>query len=182
MAFTVVGGRVVAIDAVSDRDRLRGLPLPDLPAGAEGGGRVSGAGAGADAAGRRSTRPSSTGWPPCAWRCPRCARSRRGSGPDGGSAPRCSPTSCASWAATRRVYAREAGADDATVVTFRSAGAELDALGAAGPPFFRPPWAPGAVGLHLDGATDWDELGELLTESYCLLAPRRLAAEVDRPD
>ena len=30
------------------------------------------------------------------------------------------------------VYAREAGADDATVVTFRSAGVELDALGAHG--------------------------------------------------
>ena len=80
------------------------------------------------------------------------------------------------------VYAREAGADDATVVTFRSAGVELDAHGAAGPPLFRPPWAPGAVGLHHDGATDWEELAELLTESYCLLAPKRLADEVDRPD
>jgi hypothetical protein len=32
------------------------------------------------------------------------------------------------------------------------------------------------------GATDWDEIAELVTESYCLLAPRRLADSVRRPD
>ena len=37
MAFTVVGGRIVAIDSVSDRARLGALPLPDLPLA--GGGR-----------------------------------------------------------------------------------------------------------------------------------------------
>jgi hypothetical protein len=29
--------------------------------------------------------------------------------------------------------------------------------------------------------TDWAEVGELLTESYCLLAPKKLVARVDRP-
>jgi hypothetical protein len=86
------------------------------------------------------------------------------------------------------VYAREAGTDGpAVVLTFRSSGPELEALGHVGPPFFRPPWAPGAVGMVLDadpdaGATDWDEIAELVTESYCLLAPRRLAESVRRPD
>jgi hypothetical protein len=86
------------------------------------------------------------------------------------------------------VYAREAGTDGpAVVLTFRSSGPELEALGHVGPPFFRPPWAPGAVGMVLDpdpdaGATDWDEIAELVTESYCLLAPRRLAESVRQPD
>lgn len=79
------------------------------------------------------------------------------------------------------VYARNAGAEDALVLTFRSSGEELDALSSAGPPFFRPTWAPNVVGLRLDDATDWDDVAELLTESYCLLAPRSLAARVTRP-
>jgi hypothetical protein len=29
--------------------------------------------------------------------------------------------------------------------------------------------------------TDWDEIGELLTESYCTLAPPSLVSRVDRP-
>jgi hypothetical protein len=29
---------------------------------------------------------------------------------------------------------------------------------------------------------DWDEVEELVTESYCLLAPAKLAARVDRPE
>lgn len=37
------------------------------------------------------------------------------------------------------------------------------------------------LGMVLDADTDWDEVGELLTESYCVQAPKRLAALVDRP-
>ena len=33
-----------------------------------------------------------------------------------------------------------------------------------------------------DGEIDWDEIAELVTESYCLLAPKRLSDLVDRPD
>ena len=33
--------------------------------------------------------------------------------------------------------------------------------------------------LLTDG-TDWDEVGELVTESYCALAPQKLAATVRR--
>jgi hypothetical protein len=33
----------------------------------------------------------------------------------------------------------------------------------------------------LDDATDWQELAELLTDSYCLQAPARLAETVQRP-
>jgi hypothetical protein len=80
------------------------------------------------------------------------------------------------------VYAREAGGDGPmSVLTFRSSGAELDVLTEAGHPFFRPPWAPNVIGLVLVDDVDWDEVAELVTESYCLLAPRRLAAAVEPP-
>ncbi|QFZ19466.1 MmcQ/YjbR family DNA-binding protein [Saccharothrix syringae] len=81
-----------------------------------------------------------------------------------------------------RSYALAAGTDGpASVLTFRSAGPELAALGHAGPPFFKPPWAVNVVGLRLDGDSDWEEVAELLTESYCVSAPRKLVARVHRP-
>ena len=77
-------------------------------------------------------------------------------------------------------YARAVGCDGPLVVlTFRSSGDELQALANVGPPFFKPPWFPDIVGVVVDGSTDWDEIGELVAESYRLLAPRRLAAEVE---
>ncbi len=48
-------------------------------------------------------------------------------------------------------------------------------------PYFKPVWFPDIVGLRIDDDTDWDEVGELLTESYCTRAPKRLVALVDRP-
>jgi hypothetical protein len=76
-----------------------------------------------------------------------------------------------------------AAADDGpiVVVTFRSPGPELAALTSAGPPFFRPAWGSDVVGMVLGTGVDWDEVAELLTESYCVLAPKRLAGLVDRP-
>jgi hypothetical protein len=68
-----------------------------------------------------------------------------------------------------------------TVLTFRSSGPELDVLGNTGFPFFRPRWAPDIVGMVLEEGVDWDEVAELLTDSFCLLAPRTLVELVDRP-
>ncbi len=80
-------------------------------------------------------------------------------------------------------YAKAAGTDGpATLLMFRSSGAEAHALRTMGPPFFAPVWRTDEVGMILDAAVDWDEVAELLTESYCLLAPRSLAAHVERPD
>ncbi len=54
-----------------------------------------------------------------------------------------------------------------------------------GDPFF-PGWGAGlvAVVLRQDGTTDWAEVKELVTESYCLLAPKKLVARLGatRPD
>ncbi len=79
-------------------------------------------------------------------------------------------------------FVRAAGtAGPATVVVFRATGEELAALAAIGPPYFVPVWRRDIAGIVLGEDPDWDELTELLTESYCLLAPKRLAASVDRP-
>jgi len=67
------------------------------------------------------------------------------------------------------------------VLTFRSAGEELDALRRVGYPFFKPDWGTNVVGLVLVAETDWDEVAELLTESFCVQAPKKLVALVARP-
>ena len=79
-------------------------------------------------------------------------------------------------------YARAAGTSGpVTVMTFRSSGPELDALRHTGQPFFGTRWRADEVGMVIDDDVDWSEVAELLTESYCLLAPKKLAALVDRP-
>ena len=51
----------------------------------------------------------------------------------------------------------------------------LAALVAMGYPFYKPEWNPEVVGLVLTPAVDWSEVTELLTESYALMAPQKLA-------
>jgi hypothetical protein len=76
-------------------------------------------------------------------------------------------------------YARAAGTDGpVTVLTFRATGEDLAALSSMGHPFFKPVWSETVVGVVLDDA-DWDEVAELITESYRVVAPRRL---VDRAE
>jgi hypothetical protein len=65
-----------------------------------------------------------------------------------------------------------------TLLTFRAAWPELDAV-LAGEAFFGPLWNRNDVGVRLGEDTDWDELGELLVESYRLRAPQRLARQLD---
>lgn len=69
-----------------------------------------------------------------------------------------------------------------TMVFFHAAQEEIDALVAAGDPFL-PGWGGGLLTMVLreDGTTDWVEVKELLTESYCRLAPKKLIARLDRP-
>ncbi|GAA1237182.1 hypothetical protein [Pseudonocardia alaniniphila] len=40
---------------------------------------------------------------------------------------------------------------------------------------------PDVVGMVLDESPDWDEIAELLTESFCTRAPTTLARTVVRP-
>lgn len=64
-----------------------------------------------------------------------------------------------------------------THMTVHAAGEELDVLVAIGDPYF-PGWGAGLLAMVLrdDGTTDWEEVRELITESYCLLAPKKLVA------
>ena len=47
--------------------------------------------------------------------------------------------------------------------------------------FFVPPYVgpSGWIGVWLDGEVDWAELGELLRDGYCLVAPKRLQGLVE---
>jgi hypothetical protein len=89
------------------------------------------------------------------------------------------------WRIRRATFAHVLTLDEpsgpSTHLTFRSEGAELDALLRVGHPFYRVGWGTNVVGMVLDAATDWPEVSELVTDSYCIQAPKRLAAQVDRP-
>jgi predicted DNA-binding protein (MmcQ/YjbR family) len=65
-----------------------------------------------------------------------------------------------------------------TLLTFRASGDELLALVHAGLPFYKPPWSPTIVGMVVDDDTDWDEVAELVTESYRFCAPQKLARQL----
>ncbi len=49
--------------------------------------------------------------------------------------------------------------------------------------FFVPPYVghKGWIGVYLDAPDlDWEELGDLITDSYRLIAPKRLVADLDK--
>lgn len=73
------------------------------------------------------------------------------------------------------------GEDQRFRITFRADPDEVMAFEHLGPPYFRTSWGRNVVGLLLDDDTDWEELAELLTDSYCIQAPASLAAGVRRP-
>jgi hypothetical protein len=79
------------------------------------------------------------------------------------------------------VYARQVVDGEApTVMTFRVPLDDLLGLTAGGFPFFRAPWGHNVAAVILGDHTDWTEIAELITESYCELAPKFLVARVVR--
>ncbi len=70
------------------------------------------------------------------------------------------------------------GEDGLNRITFRGEFDEVMAFEHLGAPYFKAGWGANVIGLILDEGTDWVELRELLTDSYCLVAPERLAAGV----
>ena len=92
------------------------------------------------------------------------------------------------WRIRKRTFAHVLTVDSkdgpVTVMTFRSSGPELEALQGTGHPFFKAGWGNNVMGMVVDAdvdTIDWDEVRELVTESYCLMAPKKLAAAVPRP-
>lgn len=70
--------------------------------------------------------------------------------------------------------------DTTTILSVRSPDEERDLLLASGHPFFLLGWGRDAIGMVLDADTDWNEVDEVVTDSYCVLAPKKLAASVAR--
>ena len=74
--------------------------------------------------------------------------------------------------------------DGRVSLTVRAASGENATLVATDPEkFFLPPYVAhhGYVGVHLDlDDVDWDEIRELVVDAYRLVAPKRLAASLDR--
>lgn len=73
------------------------------------------------------------------------------------------------------------GEDQLFRITFRAELDEVIAFEHLGAPYFRASWGRNVVGMLIDDDTDWTEVTELLTDSYCLMAPAHLAEQVDRP-
>ena len=65
------------------------------------------------------------------------------------------------------------------IVVLRADPDERAALLATGHPFFVPRGGPDRIGVRLTDSTDWDEIRELLTDSYRRLAPKKLTALLD---
>ena len=77
-----------------------------------------------------------------------------------------------------RAHRRGRVARAVTRLQFRASEPEFEVLLAVGHPFVRAGWGTNVVNMTLDADTDWTEVAELLAESYCVLAPKRLAARV----
>ncbi|MBO0811773.1 MAG: MmcQ/YjbR family DNA-binding protein [Microlunatus sp.] len=87
------------------------------------------------------------------------------------------------WRVRQATIAHVFGGEDGKFrITFRAEPEEVSAFEHLGPPYFRADWGRNVVGMVIDRRTDWAELVELLTDSYCLQAPAKLAALVNRPD
>jgi hypothetical protein len=56
---------------------------------------------------------------------------------------------------------------------------ERDALLSIGHPFYASRAGRDRIGVRLTDDTDWEEIGELVTESYRRLAPKKLIALLD---
>jgi len=99
--------------------------------------------------------------------------------------PRCRPEAAwtgVRWRVSGATVAHVFGGEDQLLrLVFRAEPDEVMAFRHLGHPYFKVDWGSDVVGLVLDDDTDWDEVAELLTDSYCLRAPARLADQVERP-
>lgn len=73
------------------------------------------------------------------------------------------------------------GEDQRFRVTLRGRSQDVAAFEHLGEPYFRAGWGSDVIGLIIDDDTDWDEVAELLIESYCIMAPRHLVMRLNLP-
>ena len=87
----------------------------------------------------------------------------------------------------RKIFAQVATVVDhrarpVTMLVFRPDPKEREALIVSGPPYFsRGAWDErlGRLAVLIEPATDWDQVAELVTDSYRLIAPKKLVAQLD---
>lgn len=73
--------------------------------------------------------------------------------------------------------------EDGRSMTFKAGPGVQEALVASAPECFYVPayvGSKGWVGVRLDADQDWDEIAELIEDSYRMIAPKRLAALLPR--
>jgi hypothetical protein len=77
-------------------------------------------------------------------------------------------------------YAKAAANDGPVcVLTFRLSAERCAAARFRRAPFFRPVWFPNIAGVVIGRTTDWDEIDDLLRDSYRVLAPKKLGKLAD---
>jgi hypothetical protein len=65
------------------------------------------------------------------------------------------------------------------LLVLRAGPDEREALVSSGAPFFAPRAGRDRIGVVLTDDTDWGEIRELVTESYRILAPKKLTTLLD---
>ncbi len=89
-----------------------------------------------------------------------------------------------SFKVREKIFAMQHGHEGRPSAWFKAAAGLQELLvGSAPERFFVPPYVGhhGWVGAWLDAEVDWDELADLVEESYRMTAPKRLAARLDAP-
>jgi hypothetical protein len=73
----------------------------------------------------------------------------------------------------------DANGKSVTQLVLRAGPEELEALLSIGPPFFPSRAGRDRIRVVLTDDTDWEEIREVVTESYRVLAPKKLTALLD---
>ena len=84
-----------------------------------------------------------------------------------------------------KIFALPRGGDGRLSLWCKAPPGMQDILVGADPArFFVPPYVGhhGWIGVRLDTAPDWDEIADLVAESYRMTAPKRLAALLPSPE
>jgi predicted DNA-binding protein (MmcQ/YjbR family) len=85
----------------------------------------------------------------------------------------------ATFRVRKKIFAMAADHDGTGSVCMKASREEQQALLAQGAPYFYPSYvgSKGWIGVDLRSkAVDWTEVGELVRESYLLIAPKKLSA------
>ena len=77
------------------------------------------------------------------------------------------------------VAVEDPNGDPVPLLVLRADPDEREALLSIGHPFFAPRAGRDRIGVLLADDTDWEEIRELVTDSYRVLAPKKLTTHLD---